>query len=58
MIITSGLRIFYDIFAEVPEETVVLWKAAIAEFDKVQEEMGKLFERKKMEKSFGRKKNG
>ena len=31
---------------EVPEETVTRWKAAIAEFDKVQEEMGKLFERK------------
>ena len=44
--------------AEVPEATLVLWKAVIANYDKVQEEMGKLFERKKMEKSFGRKKSG
>ena len=47
-----------DLTVEVPEATLVLWKAVIANFDKVQEEMGKLFERKKMEKSFGRKKSG
>ena len=47
-----------DLTVEVPEATIVLWKAVTANFDKVQEEMGKLFERKKMEKSFGRKKNG
>ena len=47
-----------DLTVEVPEATFVLWKAVIANYQKVQDEMGKLFERKKMEKSFGRKKNG
>ena len=39
-----------DIFADVPEETVILWKAVIANYQKVQDEMEKIFKRIKSER--------